>query len=84
MVSTTVFVPEGYKVVVQKQRKKPEIGDKKMGKESKLEKIYDENPELLSHRQIYKMKWRQANREKINEYALNYYHKHKNPELISH
>jgi len=80
MATTTVFVPEGYKVVVSKQRAKSDV---RMGKPSKLEKMYNENPELLTHRQIYKMKYRQANREKVNEYALNYYHKHKNPLLVA-
>ena len=82
MSTQQVYIPDGYKIVVQKQRKKPERGDKKMGKESKLEKIFAENPDVLTPRQIYTMKWRQANREKINAYALKYYHEHKPPIIL--
>ena len=82
MSTQQVYIPEGYKIVVQKQRKKSESGVKKMGKESKLEKIFAENPEALTPRQIYTMKWRAANREKINAYALKYYHEHKPPILL--
>jgi len=82
MSTQQVYIPEGYKIVVQKQRKKSESGVKKMGKESKLEKIFAENPDALTPRQIYTMKWRAANREKINAYALKYYHEHKPPILL--